>query len=72
MFYVIELCLLCCSCYSEADFLRIPELAINPLAPRIINLFCNESVTKFVLSLVSPIIVVKLYAIREGGTLAVR
>jgi calcineurin B family protein 1 len=27
----------------KEDFMRIPELAINPLAPRIINLFCSLS-----------------------------
>jgi len=27
----------------KEDFMRIPELAINPLASRIINLFCSQS-----------------------------
>jgi calcineurin B family protein 1 len=28
---------------QKEDFMRIPELAINPLAARIINLFCTQS-----------------------------
>jgi len=31
------------ACYSREDFLRIPELAINPLSDRIVQAFFMQS-----------------------------